>query len=117
MRHIKTYLAVGVIAAAVAYPAFAIDISGAGATFPYPVYAKWADAYKKETGNGLNYQSIGSGGGIKQISAKTVTFGASDMPLKAAQLEKDGLIQFPTVLGGVVPVINVEGVKAGDEVA
>lgn len=114
MKHIKSILAVGAIAAAVAYPAFAIDISGAGATFPYPVYAKWADAYKKETGNGLNYQSIGSGGGIKQISAKTVTFGASDMPLKAEQLDKDGLVQFPTVLGGVVPVINVEGVKPGD---
>ena len=115
MRHIKkTILAVGVIAAAIAYPALAIDISGAGATFPYPVYAKWADAYKKETGNGLNYQSIGSGGGIKQITAKTVTFGASDMPLKAEQLEKDGLVQFPTVLGGVVPVINVEGIKPGE---
>ena len=95
-------------------PAVAIDISGAGATFPYPIYAKWADAYKKETGIGLNYQSIGSGGGIKQITAKTVTFGASDMPLKAEQLEKDGLVQFPTVMGGVVPVINVEGIKPGD---
>ncbi len=117
MRHIKkTILAAGVIAAASAYSALAIDISGAGATFPYPVYAKWADTYKKETGNGLNYQSIGSGGGIKQITAKTVTFGASDMPLKAEQLEKDGLVQFPTVLGGVVPVINVEGVKPGDVV-
>ena len=117
MRHIKkTILAVGAVAAAFAYPALAIDISGAGATFPYPVYAKWADSYKKETGNGLNYQSIGSGGGIKQITAKTVTFGASDMPLKAEQLEKDGLVQFPTVLGGVVPVINVEGIKPGDVV-
>jgi len=117
MRHIKkTILAVGAVAAAIAYPALAIDISGAGATFPYPVYAKWADSYKKETGNGLNYQSIGSGGGIKQITAKTVTFGASDMPLKAEQLEKDGLVQFPTVLGGVVPVINVEGIKPGDVV-
>jgi phosphate transport system substrate-binding protein len=115
MRHIKKFLAGGVIAAAaIIYPAVAIDISGAGATFPYPIYAKWADAYKKETNNGLNYQSIGSGGGIKQITAKTVTFGASDMPLKAEQLEKDGLVQFPTVLGGVVPVINVEGVKPGD---
>src|SRR3954471_12961131 len=112
MRHIKkTILAVGAVAAAITYPALAIDISGAGATFPYPIYAKWADSYKKETGNGLNYQSIGSGGGIKQISAKTVTFGASDMPLKAEELEKGGLVQFPTVLGGVVPVINVEGVK------
>src|SRR5262245_57095366 len=92
----------------------AADISGAGATFPYPIYAKWADAYKKETGVGLNYQSIGSGGGIKQIQAKTVAFGATDMPLKGAELDKDGLIQFPTVLGGVVPVVNVEGVKPGE---
>ncbi len=93
--------------------AAAADISGAGATFPYPIYAKWADAYKKETGVGLNYQSIGSGGGIKQITAKTVTFGASDMPLKPEQLTKDGLVQFPTVMGGVVPAINVDGVKSG----
>ena len=100
MRHIKTILAAGAVAAAIAYPAIAIDISGAGATFPYPIYAKWADAYKKETGNGLNYQSIGSGGGIKQITAKTVTFGASDMPLKPEELEKIGLVQFPTVMGG-----------------
>jgi phosphate transport system substrate-binding protein len=116
VKHIRTrtLLIAGAIAIGAAIPAVAIDISGAGATFPYPIYAKWADAYKKETNNGLNYQSIGSGGGIKQITAKTVTFGASDMPLKAEQLEKDGLVQFPTVLGGVVPVINVEGVKAGD---
>jgi phosphate transport system substrate-binding protein len=118
VKHIRTrtLLIAGAIAIGAAIPAVAIDISGAGATFPYPIYAKWADAYKKETNNGLNYQSIGSGGGIKQITAKTVTFGASDMPLKAAQLEKDGLVQFPTVLGGVVPVINVEGIKAGDVV-
>src|SRR6201985_3225033 len=115
MRQIKTLVAAGVIAAATALPAYAVDISGAGATFPYPIYAKWADAYKKESGNGLNYQSIGSGGGIKQITAKTVTFGASDMPLTGEQLSKDGLTQFPTVMGGVVPVINIEGVKA-DEV-
>jgi phosphate transport system substrate-binding protein len=102
------------MAAAVALPAAAADISGAGATFPYPIYAKWADAYKKQTGIGLNYQSIGSGGGIKQIQSKTVVFGASDMPLKAEQLEKFGLIQFPTVLGGVVPVFNVEGFKSGE---
>ena len=90
MKHIKkTILAVGAIAAAIAYPALAIDISGAGATFPYPIYAKWADAYKKETGNGMNYQSIGSGGGIKQITAKTVTFGASDMPLKPEELAEE----------------------------
>jgi phosphate transport system substrate-binding protein len=118
VKHIRTrtLLIAGAIAIGAAIPAVAIDISGAGATFPYPIYAKWADAYKKETNNGLNYQSIGSGGGIKQITAKTVTFGASDMPLKAEQLAKDGLVQFPTVLGGVVPVINVEGIKAGDVV-
>ena len=114
MKPMKTILAAGVIAAAIAYPAIAIDISGAGATFPYPIYAKWADAYKKATGNGLNYQSIGSGGGIKQITARTVTFGASDMPLKPDALEKMGVIQFPTVMGGVVPVVNLEGIKSGD---
>src|SRR5205085_7761445 len=99
---------------ALSWSAFAADISGAGATFPYPVYAKWADAYKKDTGNGLNYQSIGSGGGIKQIKARTVTFGASDMPLKPEELAKDGLAQFPTVLGGVVPVVNLPGIAAGE---
>ena len=97
-----------------AAPALALDISGAGATFPYPVYAKWAEAYKKETGVGLNYQSIGSGGGIKQIQAKTVTFGATDAPLKGDQLDKAGLVQFPMVMGGIVPVVNVEGVGPGD---
>jgi phosphate transport system substrate-binding protein len=110
----KTILAAGAIAAAIAYPAIAIDISGAGATFPYPIYAKWADAYKKETGSGLNYQSIGSGGGIKQITAKTVTFGATDMPLKPEQLAKDGLVQFPTVIGGDIPVVNLQDIKSGD---
>jgi phosphate transport system substrate-binding protein len=94
--------------------AFAAEISGAGATFPYPIYAKWADAYKKETGTGLNYQSIGSGGGIKQIQNKTVTFGASDAPLKGAELEKFGLIQFPMVMGGIVPVVNLDGIKGGE---
>jgi phosphate transport system substrate-binding protein len=94
--------------------ASASDISGAGATFPYPIYAKWADSYKKETGNGLNYQSIGSGGGIKQIKAKTVTFGASDMPLTPKDVTASGLVQFPTVVGGDVPVVNLDGVKAGD---
>ena len=93
--------------------AFAADMTGAGATFPYPIYAKWADAYKKTTGIRLNYQSIGSGGGIKQIKAKTVDFGASDKPLSVEELEKNGLTQFPTVIGGVVPVINVEGVRQG----
>jgi phosphate transport system substrate-binding protein len=93
--------------------AFAADITGAGATFPYPIYAKWAEAYKKSSGNGLNYQSIGSGGGIKQIKAKTVDFGASDMPLEAAELEKEGLVQFPVIMGGVVPVVNLDGIKPG----
>ena len=92
----------------------AADISGAGATFPYPIYAKWADSYKKETGVGLNYQSIGSGGGIKQILARTVTFGASDMPLKIEDLDKGELIQFPTVMGGIVPVVNLDGINSGD---
>jgi len=100
-------------AAAFATSAVAADITGAGATFPYPIYAKWADAYKKATGNGLNYQSIGSGGGIKQIRSKTVDFGASDKPLKADELEKDGMIQFPAIMGGVVPVVNVPGVGPG----
>ena len=91
----------------------ATDITGAGATFPYPVYAKWAEAYKAQSGTNMNYQSIGSGGGIKQITAKTVDFGASDMPLKPEALEKEGLMQFPTVIGGVVPVVNIEGVANG----
>ena len=91
----------------------AADITGAGATFPYPIYAKWAEAYKKATGNGLNYQSIGSGGGIKQIKAKTVDFGASDMPLKADELTAEGLIQFPAIIGGVVPIVNLDGVAPG----
>src|SRR6267378_6949132 len=94
--------------------AHAVDITGAGATFPYPIYAKWADAYKKATGTGMNYQSIGSGGGIKQITAKTVDFGASDMPLKGEDLEKNGLVQFPAIMGGVVPVYNLPGIKPGD---
>ena len=89
------------------------DITGAGATFPYPIYAKWADAYKKATGVAMNYQSIGSGGGIKQITAKTVDFGASDMPMKGEDLEKAGLIQFPAIIGGVVPVYNIRGVDSG----
>ncbi|MCE1244214.1 phosphate ABC transporter substrate-binding protein PstS [Oryzomicrobium sp.] len=96
-----------------AQTAFAAEITGAGASFPAPIYAKWADAYQKATGNKVNYQSIGSGGGIKQITAKTVDFGASDMPLKPADLDKDGLVQFPTVIGGVVPVVNVPGIKPG----
>jgi len=114
LKILKIAAAAGALAAATTIAAIAADISGAGATFPYPIYAKWADTYKKETGVGLNYQSIGSGGGIKQIQAKTVTFGASDMPLKADELQKAGLVQFPTVLGGVVPVVNLDGVAAGD---
>ncbi len=92
----------------------AADITGAGATFPYPIYAKWADGYKKATGNSMNYQSIGSGGGIKQITAKTVDFGASDMPMKGEDLQKNGLIQFPAIMGGVVPVLKLDGVKPGE---
>jgi phosphate transport system substrate-binding protein len=106
--------AAGLAAAFTITAAQAADISGAGATFPYPIYAKWADAYKKETGIGLNYQSIGSGGGIKQIENSTVTFGASDKPLPGEELDKFGLAQFPMVMGGIVPVVNVEGVKPGE---
>ena len=102
-----------VAAASFSLSAQAVDITGAGATFPYPIYAKWADAYKTQTGTGLNYQSIGSGGGIKQISAKTVDFGASDMPLTPADLDKGGLMQFPTVIGGDVPVVNLKGIGPG----
>src|SRR6202451_1093875 len=112
MKTIKRLLILGV-AASLSMAASAADISGAGATFPYPIYAKWADAYKKLTGVGLNYQSIGSGGGIKQIKAKTVTFGASDMPLKPDDLQAAGLLQFPMIIGGVVPVVNVKGIAGG----
>jgi phosphate transport system substrate-binding protein len=94
--------------------AIGAEITGAGATFPYPVYAKWAEAYKAQTEVKLNYQSIGSGGGIKQIEAKTVDFGASDMPLKEEALAKAGLVQWPMIMGGVVPVVNIEGIKTGD---
>ena len=115
MKHWTAWAAAGLVAAAAAIaPAHAENISGAGATFPYPIYAKWADAYKKETGIGLNYQSIGSGGGIKQIEAKTVTFGASDAPRPGKELDKYGLVQFPMVMGGIVPVVNVPGIKAGE---
>ena len=99
--------------AAMAINTSAADITGAGATFPYPIYSKWAEAYRAQTGIGLNYQSIGSGGGIKQIKARTVDFGASDMPLKADELEKEGLVQFPAVIGGVVPVVNLAGIQPG----
>src|SRR4030095_12496435 len=110
----KQFLAAVALATLAWSSAQAGDISGAGATFPYPIYAKWADAYKQKTGVGLNYQSIGSGGGIKQIKAKTVTFGASDMPLKPDDLERAGLLQFPMIMGGVVPVVNLEGIKPGE---
>src|SRR6516162_3184945 len=107
VKHLRTIAAAGFLATAI-LPAAAEDISGAGATFPYPIYAKWADAYKKETGVGLNYQSIGSGGGIKQIEARTVTFGATDAPLKGEELDKSGMVQFPMVMGGIVPVVNLD---------
>jgi len=94
--------------------AHAADITGAGATFPYPIYAKWAEAYKKTTNVGLNYQSIGSSGGIRQIRAKTVTFGATDAPVPGAELDKDGMVQFPAIIGGTVPIINLDGFKPGE---
>lgn len=102
-----------VLALAITGVASAADITGAGATFPFPIYSKWAEAYKAQTGIGLNYQSIGSGGGIKQIKSKTVDFGATDMPLKIEDLEKDGLVQFPAIIGGVVPVVNISGIQSG----
>ena len=97
----------------VAFSSLAQDVTGAGATFPAPLYAKWADAYNKATGARINYQSVGSGAGLKQIRSKTVDFGASDMPLSDEELAKDGLVQFPTVIGGVVPVVNIKGIQAG----
>jgi len=110
----KRILAIALFAALAWSQAQAADISGAGATFPYPIYSKWAAAYKEERGIGLNYQSIGSGGGIKQIKAKTVTFGASDMPLKPDELDAAGLLQFPMIMGGTVLVVNLPGVKPGE---
>ncbi len=113
MLKLKSLLAaLGLTAAALT--AVAADITGAGATFPYPIYAKWAEAYKKETNVGLNYQSIGSSGGIRQIRAKTVAFGATDAPLSGADLDKDGMVQFPAIIGGTVPVVNLEGFKPGE---
>ncbi len=114
MRFMSYAAAAALAAVFTVNAAVAADISGAGATFPYPIYGKWADAYKKETGIGLNYQSIGSGGGIKQIEAGTVTFGASDKPLPGEELDKFGLAQFPMVMGGIVPVVNLEGIKPGE---
>ena len=106
--------AVSIATASLSTAAFAADMTGAGASFPFPIYSKWAEAYKAKTGSSLNYQSIGSSGGIKQIKAKTVDFGASDNPVKFADLEKDGLVQFPAIIGGVVPIMNVDGVKPGE---
>jgi phosphate transport system substrate-binding protein len=111
---IRKFAVATISALAMVSAAHAADITGAGATFPYPIYAKWAEAYKKSTNVGLNYQSIGSSGGIRQIRAKTVTFGGTDAPVGGADLDKDGMVQFPTVLGGVVPVINVDGFKPGE---
>ena len=110
----RKYFPAALASVVMSLPIHAAEVTGAGASFPAPLYAKWADAYQKATGNKVNYQSIGSGGGIKQITARTVDFGASDMPLKPADLDKDGLMQFPTVIGGVVPVVNIEGIKPGD---
>jgi len=114
MNFMKIIVAAGLVAASTS--AFAADITGAGSTFIYPVLSKWADGYMKESGSAVNYQSIGSGAGIKQIQAKTVTFGATDKPLTVDQLEKDGLAQWPMVMGAIVPVVNIEGVKPGDMV-
>ena len=104
---------IAVILATITQVASAADITGAGATFPYPVYAKWAEAYKKETGVGLNYQSIGSSGGIRQINARTVAFGATDAPVSGENLDKNGQVQFPAIIGGVVPVFNLDGIQSG----
>ena len=114
MVSFKKFLTAAALAVGVATSAQAADITGAGATFPYPIYAKWAEEYKKVSKVGLNYQSIGSSGGIRQIRAKTVTFGGTDAPLPGADLDKDGMVQFPTVLGGVVPIVNLEGFKPGE---
>lgn len=113
MRAIGKKLALFISSILVSISAFAVDITGAGATFPYPIYAKWAENYQKSTGNRLNYQSIGSGGGVRQIKAGTVDFGASDKPLSFEELEKADLLQFPMILGGVVPVINLGEIKSG----
>lgn len=113
---LKTVAAAAVAASTLGFSqlAMAADITGAGATFPFPIYAKWAEAYKKDSGTGLNYQSIGSSGGIRQIRAKTVTFGATDAPVKGEELDKDGMVQFPAIIGGTVPVLNLEGFKPGE---
>lgn len=113
MLKLKSFVA-AIGLSAIAAASFAADITGAGATFPFPIYAKWAEAYKKDTGIGLNYQSIGSSGGLRQIRAKTVAFGASDAPVKGADLDRDGMVQFPAIIGGTVPVFNLEGFGKGE---
>lgn len=113
LNHLSKAAGVFFIAAVTLSSAYAADITGAGSTFAYPIISKWSEGYKAKTGVGVNYQSIGSGGGMKQIKAKTVDFGASDMPLPAEELEKEGLVQFPVIMGGVVPVVNLEGIKPG----
>ncbi|WP_377700965.1 phosphate ABC transporter substrate-binding protein PstS [Pseudoduganella sp. UC29_71] len=113
MKQLFTSLVIGATAAVAFSTASAADMTGAGATFPYPIYAKWAEAYKAATGNGLNYQSVGSGAGVKQIKAKTVDFGATDSPLKGEELDAEGLTQFPAIMGGVVAVVNLDGVAPG----
>ena len=110
----KRFMVAAASAVTLISAAHAADITGAGATFPYPIYAKWAEAYKKVTNVGLNYQSIGSSGGIRQIRAKTVTFGATDAPVPGAELDKDGMVQFPAIIGGTVPIINLDGFKPGE---
>ena len=114
MQFFRTLTAAGLIAAAATAPVAAAEISGAGSSFAYPIYAKWIEAYKKETGVAVDYRSVGSADGIRQVQSKEITFGASDMPLGARELEANGLIQFPTVVAGVVVVINVDGVKSGE---
>ena len=114
MKQLLASVVVGASAVVAMSSACAADMTGAGATFPYPIYAKWAENYKKTSGNGLNYQSVGSGAGIKQIKAKTVTFGATDAPLKPKELDEAGLEQWPMVMGGIVPVINLDGIKSGE---
>ena len=113
MKQLFTSLVIGASAAVAFSSATAADMTGAGATFPYPIYAKWAESYKAATGNGLNYQSVGSGAGVKQIKAKTVDFGATDSPLKGEELDAEGLTQFPAIMGGVVAVVNLDGVAPG----
>jgi phosphate transport system substrate-binding protein len=111
---LRAFTAASVVAGAMIAPAIAAEVSGAGATFPYPIYAKWAEAYRAETGTVVKYESIGSGDGIRRVQRREATFGATDMPLSVKDLDADGLVQFPTVIGGIAVVVNIEGVKTGD---